>query len=168
MEKDNFFGDATYEIPETSNYMKFKDGENKFRVLSSAITGWEYWNNQNKPIRNKDTWATVPDDIREDSDIKHFWAFFVYNYEAKKVQILQITQKGIMKYIKSLTANPKWGNPKGYDITVTKSGSGMSTEYTYIADPHSELDSKIKDQFSKMKVDLSLLYAGGDPFTPEK
>ena len=38
-EINNFFNDTDYEIPETSNYMKFQEGDNKFRVLSSAITG---------------------------------------------------------------------------------------------------------------------------------
>ena len=29
--------------PVKNNYMKFADGNNTFRVLGSAVTGWEYW-----------------------------------------------------------------------------------------------------------------------------
>lgn len=168
----NFFPESDYEIPETSNYMKFTEGDNKFRVLSSAITGWEYWNTENKPVRRKEGWDTVPDDIKvdkgQDTAIRHFWAFVVWNYKAKKIQILEITQKGIMKYIKSLVKNPKWGNPMGYDIIVNKTGSGFDTEYTYIADPHSPVDPKITEQFKKMNIDLDLLFVGGDPFKADK
>ena len=41
-----------YKSPE-GNYMKLQDGENTFRVLSSAIVGWEYWNRDNKPVRSE-------------------------------------------------------------------------------------------------------------------
>lgn len=169
---DNFFPDSDYKIPETSNYMKFLEGDNKFRVLSSAITGWEYWTNQNKPVRNKENWDSVPDDIKFEKDgsvkINHFWAFIVWNYRANKVQILQITQKGIMKFIQGLVKNPKWGNPKGYDITISKTGSGFDTEYTFIADPHSSVDESIENKYQKMNIDLEALYKGDDPFNPKK
>lgn len=169
---NDFFPESDYEIPETSNYMKFQEGDNKFRVLSSAITGWEYWNTQNKPVRNKENWDVAPDDIKYEKDgsirINHFWAFVVYNYRSKRIQILQITQKGIMKYLKNLIKNPKWGHPKGYDITISKTGSGFDTEYTYIQDPHSPVDPKIEEQFKKMQIDLEELYVGGDPFNANK
>lgn len=169
---NDFFPESDYEIPETSSYMKFTEGDNKFRVLSSAIVGWQYWNTQNKPVRRQENWDSVPDDIKIEKDggvkINHFWAFIVYNYRAKKVQILEITQKGIMKYIKGLVKNPKWGNPKGYDIVINKTGSGFDTEYTYIADPHAPVEKHIEEQFGRMKIDLNLLFVGSDPFNPEK
>jgi hypothetical protein len=166
--KDDFFPESNYEIPTTSNYMKFSEGDNTFRVLSSAIVGWEYWNTDNKPIRKKEGWNTVPDDIKTDKDggvkINHFWAFVVYNYEAKKIQVLELTQKGIMKYIQGLTKNPKWGNPKGYDITVNRTGSGFDTEYICTANPPSEVEIKITEQYEKMNIKLESLFEGGDPF----
>lgn len=165
---NEFFPESDYKIPETSNYMKFKEGDNTFRVLSSAITGWEYWNTNNKPVRRKETWNTVPDDIKTESDgsirINHFWAFVVWNYEAKKIQILEVTQKGVMKYMQGLIKNPKWGNPKGYDITVTRNGSGFDTEYTCVASPHSPIEENIQTQYGSMKINLEALYDGGDPF----
>lgn len=165
---NDFFPEADYKIPTTSNYMKFQEGDNKFRVLSSAIVGWEYWNTDNKPVRNKENWKTVPDDIKVDKDgnikISHFWAFIVWNYNEQKVQILQITQKGIMKYIQSLVKNPKWGNPRGYDLIVNKTGSGLETDYSIIADPHSEVEPTILKQLDTMTVNLEALYDGKDPF----
>jgi len=169
---DSFFPDSDYQIPETSNYMRFVEGDNKFRVLSSAIVGWEYWNTNNKPVRKPENWDVVPEDIKTEKDgstrINHFWAFVVYNYNTKKIQILEVTQKGIMKYIKGLTKNIKWGNPKGYDITVNRTGSGFDTEYTFIADPHSEIDPKIIERFEKTHINLDALFEGLDPFSVEK
>jgi len=121
-----------YEVPvSASNYTKLQDGENNIRVLSSAIIGYEYWNNENKPIRSKEYPKDTPD-IRLDKDgnptrIKHFWAFVVWNYEQKRVQVLELTQKTLMGGIKALVDNEKWGDPKGYDLTITRIGEGLET-----------------------------------------
>jgi len=96
------------------NYYKFKQGENRFRILSSAITGYEYWNKDNKPIRSKEGFEGTPEDMKPDGQIKHFWAFIVWNYEAKRVQIMELTQKTIMYSIGALSDNAKWGDVKGY------------------------------------------------------
>jgi len=160
---DNFFPDAEYKIPETSNYMKFVEGDNKFRVLSSAIVGYEYFNKDMKPVRSRTPFDETPD-IKKDGRVNHFWAFVVWNYKAERIQILELTQKGIMKFIQALVKNPKWGNPKGYDITVTRQGSGLDTEYTFVADPHSEIAESIALAYEKKVIDLEALYEGKDPF----
>lgn len=163
---NNFFGDENYKLPSTDNYMKFKEGENTFRVLSSAIVGYEYFNKESKPVRSKLPFDETPD-IKEDSEVKHFWAFCVWNYNDERVQVLQVSQKGIMSFMQNLIQNKRWGNPQGYDITINRTGSGMSTEYTYMANPHSVLEDKIAEAWSKAKVDLTELYTGGDPFKPK-
>lgn len=162
---ENFFGDPNYKMPVTSNYMKFKDGENTFRVLSSAITGYVYFNTENKPIRSQHDFDVTPGK-KEDGEVKHFWAFAVWNYADERVQILELTQKGVMGFIQSLVSNKRWGNPTGYDITVNKSGAGLKTDYEVMANPHSPLEQKIAEAWSKCRVDLRELYTNGDPFKP--
>lgn len=161
---NDFFQDANYEIPVTSNYMKFSEGDNTFRVLSSAIIGYEYFDQDNKPVRSPEPFDVVPTDVKKGGAIKHFWAFAVYNYEAKRIQVMELTQKGLMKAIQAYVKNPKWGNPKGYDITVTRTGSGLDTEYSITPNPHSPLDAKIASQYANMNVNLNALYENGDPF----
>lgn len=168
MNNENFFPTEDYKLPVTSNYMKFTEGENTFRVLSSAIVGYEYFNTQNKPVRSKEAFDSVPDDIKKDKDgkfkISHFWAFIVYNYDANRIQVLELTQKGLMKYIQGLVKNEKWGNPTGYDITVTRTGAGLDTEYTIMSNPHSGIDPAIIEQYKNKSINLKALYAGEDPF----
>jgi len=161
---DNFFPDSDYKMPETSNYMKFNEGDNSFRVLSSAVIGFEYFTKDNKPVRMKVMPDVMPSDIKENGAIKHFWAFVVYNYESKRIQILELTQKGIMKTMQSYIKNPKWGNPKEYDFIVTRTGSGMDTEYAITVNPKDTLDQSIVDRFTKMNIDLEALFANKDPF----
>lgn len=164
---DSFFPSSDYKVPTTSNYMKFVEGKNKFRVLSSAIVGYEYWNTENKPVRSETPFDETPG-IKPDGKINHFWAFIVYSYDAKKIQILELTQKSIMNYIQGLVNDEAWGNPKGFDLVVNRKGSGMDTEYTTVANPHTKVDPAIIEQFEKSKIDLRALYSGLDPFTVEK
>src|SRR3989344_733949 len=110
------FLEKDYKMPVNSNYYKFKEGKNKFRVLSDAITGWEYWTTENKPVRSEEPFEEMPEDIKKDKEgksrINHFWAFIVYSYENKRVQILELTQKSIMNAIKSYLDEPDWGDVK--------------------------------------------------------
>jgi len=163
-ENIDFFPDSDYKIPETSNYMKFLEGDNTFRVLSSAIVGFEYFKEDNKPVRSRTVFDSIPDDIKKGGTVKHFWAFIVYNYEAKRIQILELTQKGIMKTMQSYIKNPKWGNPREYDFIVTRTGSGMDTEYAITVNPKAPLEESVKEAFAKAKISLDALYENEDPF----
>lgn len=165
--QDDFFPEEDYKLPETSNYMKFIEGENPFRVLSSAIVGYEYFNKDNKPIRSKEAFEITPSDIKKDGTVKHFWAFVVWNYNSKKIQILELTQKGIMKTIQAYIKNPKWGNPRGYDFIVSKTGSGLDTEYATSVNPKDEINAEIVEKYNAMNVNLEALYEGADPFASE-
>lgn len=162
---DNFFGSEDYKIPDTSNYMKFIEGDNVFRALSSAIVGFVYFNTDNKPVRSKEVPESVPSDIQKDGNIKHFWAFIVWNENAKRVQLLEITQKSIMTTMQAYIKNAKWGSPKKYDFIVSKKGSGFDTEYAISVNPKAPLDESIAKKYLGMKINLDALFEGLDPFT---
>ena len=155
------FAPAGYKLPSNSSYMKFTQGKNKFRFLSSLVTGYEYWNTDNKPVRSREE-PTDTSDGKEEEDgkvrVNHFWAAVVYNYQTEAIETLQITQKGIMKYITGLLNDPEWGSPKNYDIVVTREGEGLGTKYTVAANPHKELDPAIKEAYEDCGIDLNALF----------
>jgi hypothetical protein len=156
-----------YEIPQApSGYMRFQDGLNRIRILSSAIVGFEYFTQANKPVRQRQPFEEIPSDIKKDGKIKPFWAFVVWNYQLKMVQILELTQKTIMFAVESLVKNDKWGDPKMYDIAITKSGEGLDTEYSVQGEPPiGEPSEEIKNAYSTKYVKLEALYEGADPFS---
>ncbi len=161
-----------YTVPDNNNYFKFKEGENTFRIMSSAIIGYEYWTNDKKPVRSKDHFESTPN-IKLDKDgkptkVKHFWAFVVWNYKSNSIQILQVTQSSIQGAIKALVDNEKWGTPMGYDITVTRVGDGLDTEYSTMPNPHLEVAEEIKTAHRTKKVNIEALYDGEDPFEGDK
>ncbi len=165
------FLDPKYEIPVApSNYMRFQKGMNRFRILSPAVTGYEYWTKDNKPMRSKVRWDFIPTDIKlengQPTAIKHFWAFVVWNYNENLIQILQITQSTIQSSIKA-GVDLRKGNATNNDIGVERKGDGFDTEYTVqFADPSPVLP-EIEEAYKAKKIDLEALFEGGDPFTSD-
>lgn len=160
----------TYQIPDSkSGYFKLKDGKNRFRILSPAITGYEYWNLDNKPVRQKEQFNVIPLDIKLNNDgtysqIKHFWAFLVWSYDQKMVQILEITQASIQRQMKTKIDNRE-GKATENDFVVTRSGTGFDTEYDVdILDP-SPVPTDAVVAMKAKKINLEALYGGGDPFS---
>lgn len=157
-----------YKIPKApSDYMNFEDGDNTFRIMSSAIVGYEYFTKENKSVRSRVPFEDYPSDIKENGKIKPFWAFIVWNYKLSRIQILELTQKTIMNYIKkALVDNPKWGDPTMYDITVNKTGISLETEYTVAGEPPlAEPTEDIKTAFASKYINLEALFENADPFT---
>ena len=166
---NNFLPDK-YEMPDsTSGYMKFKQNDNTFRILSSAIVGFETWidteDGKRKPIRWR--MGTEMKAEKIGTDPKHFWAFVVWNFNDKKVQILELTQKGIMRSIQALVNNPKWGDPKTYNLVVTRTGEGMETDYQVQPEPKEDLDEGILKFYKDLNINLEALFTGDDPFKSE-
>lgn len=155
-----------YELPDNSSFMKFVTGKNKFRILSSLVTGYEYWKTSEEgkdvPVRSREVPADTSDGkVNPKSkkvDVNHFWLVAVWNYATESVQTLEITQKGIQKYILGLVNDPNWGKPQGYDIVVTKEGEGLNTKYTVAANPHKELPAEIIEAYEKADVNLESVF----------
>lgn len=152
-----------YEQPKSdSNYMKFEKGENKFRILSKPILGWEDWKDK-KPLRfpmDKKPQASI--DPKQ--PVKHFWTMLVWNYEEARVQILEITQVTVIAGITTLVKDLEWGAPYGYDIKVIKKGDGMETEYTVTPSPKKKLADEIVVAYNQKPCNLNAIMTGEDPF----
>lgn len=164
MTTPNDFLPENYETPASANqYMKFQDGENRFRVLSKPILGWIDWDGK-KPIRYRfnDKPAKSIDPLKP---IKHFWSMVVWNVAEEKVQILEITQSTVQAAIQSLSKDDDWGSPFDYDLKVTKTGKDMDTKYGTNPAPKKPITAEIQQAImDKGPINLEALFEGGDPF----
>lgn len=153
-----------YEAPKSASngYLKLQDGENRIRILSAPILGWEDWM-EKKPIRYR--MENKPNkSIDSKKPFKHFWAFIVFNYMTEQVQIMQVTQATIRRSLEALCKDADWGAPYGYDIKITKSGEGVDTEYTINPVPHKPIDAYIIKCFEERPINLQAMYDSEDPF----
>jgi len=171
MKKNNDeFLPKDYEIPEDSPYMKWKQGENIFRVLGKAEKGWEYWTevpgkDKRQPIRKRKFEDINTDDYQinpktgELDKAKHFWMLPVYNYKVQRVQVLEITQSTVQEAMHGLLRDKDWGHPRGYDLVVTRSGEGKeSTKYSVRSKPHKELNKGILKLYEDMKINIESVF----------
>lgn len=163
-----------YQKPELpSNYMKIVEGDNKVRVLSSAVVGYELWFD-GKPKRQI-TPFTPEQEAKADMDTfsmkpkkqRHFWAFKVWNYEAKRPQILQITQKMIQDGINGIIMSD-WGPPFTYDLLIRKVGQKKETAYQVFPQKPSDFPAALQAEADKLTVDLTALFRGEDPFATKE
>lgn len=141
------------------------ESEVKFRILSSAITGYLDWmeteEGGKKPIRTKEQPKTSFDPERP---ARHFWAFVVWNYVENCIQIMEITQATIQDAIIGMINDEDWGDPKGYDIKIKKEGEKLKTRYALTPSNKSEISEEIKTALKESNVNLEKLFDGGNPF----
>lgn len=71
--------------------------------------------------------------------------------------------------IKKQVDNPKWGDPRDYDFTVTRTEEKGKTTYSVTNAPKEALDPGILQLYKDTPLNMAALYEGGDPFAePEQ
>lgn len=149
------------------DYLKFQDGETKFRILDKPIVGYIAWA-ERKPyrIRTTETFSEKFPDVTLDADnkTKIFWAMPVYNVNTEEIQLLEIDKATVLSAIEGLATDADWGDPTGYDIKVIKAGKGKDTTYTTTPGKASPIDPQILKDLKDMGMNISALYDGGNPF----
>jgi hypothetical protein len=167
---------------QVGNYMKFEDGQNRIRILEKPITGYVYWEDAEgnlvpknemagkggKPVRVK-SWEGLTNAQR--GAMKGFAAMVVWNYQAERIQILEIKQVGIMNALEALSLSKSWGDVTSFDIVITKTRTGINptdVEYSVMPEPKEPVSKEIKEAYKEAHIDLEALYRGEDPFGVEK
>ena len=61
----------------------------------------------------------------------------VWNYKESRIQILELTQFwSEARACQALAKDDEWGDPRKYDISITKSGEKLETTYAMTPKPH--------------------------------
>lgn len=157
-----------YQAPKAASqyYFKLQEGENRVRILSKPVFGWEDWTLERKPVRFLMNEKPAKS-IDPKKPIKHFWAFVVWNVNEEQIQIMQITQATIRNSIEALCKDEDWGSPFGYDIKIIKKGEGKETEYSVNPAPHKEVSKEVLQAFKERPINLEALFISADPFSQE-
>ena len=156
-----------YEVPKSGGrYTKLKAGESvKLRILSSPILGYEKWTNDKQPIRwRMNEQEPHRNDWKQGEKAKHFWAMVVWNRNAQQIEVWQVSQISIQEGIQNLIKNEDWGNPKEYDITVTRTDKDGRTSYSLVPSNLRPVENGVIDNLHEMTIDLQKLFTGDDPF----
>jgi len=101
-------------------------------------------------------------DIDRNGNPKYFWMFVVIHEGAPK--ILEIRQKSIRGAILEYTRDEDYGDPRGYDITITRSGHKMDTKYIVTPKPPSPATQEMVDSVAEARIDIRAIWENGQPF----
>ena len=137
---------ADYDLPQDPQKFlrlsKCAEGKIRIRFLTSPIVGYSWWetylgedNKEKRRCKRVPEFQQVPRPER--ADAKAFWLALVLNRSGEEscVQCLELDQRSVMQAIKDLVDPDvsSWGSPvglkDGYDIVITKTGSGKDTRY---------------------------------------
>jgi hypothetical protein len=164
---------SNYTPPESSSegggkYTKIKENESvRLRILSEAITGYNYWTADNKCHRSELRFESTPN-IREGEKQKHFWAFKVWNYNTKQIEIWEITQSSIRDTLWAYWKDEEeYGDLRKFPLKITRTGKALETKYQVIAGQIKPLDEEIAAISANTPVNLLALYDGANPFSSD-
>jgi len=163
-----------YQLPAApSKYLRLNDGKTKFRILSPAIYGCEFWvtleDGTRKPRRFRTASEAVNSpELNLEEGLKDFWVMVVWEYETHSIKVLELTQKSIQKQILEVLNNEDWGRDLSqYDLTITKTGAALTTRYSVLPSNKLPITPEMKQQLENTFVNLEALYDGLDPFSKE-
>lgn len=108
-----------YKVPESSGglYHKFEDGKTyTIRIASEPVVY------QTEFVRGEET------------NISTKYAWLAWNVEDKHPIILQLPVTAYKK-IAAFAADADYGDPQNYNIKITRTGTGLDTEYNVVPSP---------------------------------
>ena len=159
-------------IPEpnpSSDYLKIREGDkHRIRIMGTSkdpatfIQGWEAWGNDDKPHRepyvlNQLCPESLKKICRKGEKTKLFWMFTVWHEDDEKPMVYEVTQSTIKTAILAYVKNPAWGNPSRYILEIGRTGSGLETVYTVIAEPPVEVAKAVTDAMKDAMIDLRVI-----------
>jgi hypothetical protein len=103
-------------------------------------------------------------------DVKFAIAVPIFSFDTGKVQVLQITQKSILKELDAISQMEDYSNLLEWDMIISKKGSGLTTEYTVRPAPRKKGSQEHVDaawiEAKESGFDIQRLLTGGNPFKP--
>ena len=104
--------------------------------------------------------------------LKFALALPVYNYDASEVQVLNLTQKSIIRELDGISQTDDYDDLTATDFTLGKEGSGLKTEYKLLPVPRKKgADATIAAAWEEAKsagFAIERMMTGGNPFREDK
>lgn len=103
--------------------------------------------------------------------MKFALALPVYNFETARVEVLQLSQKSLIREIDAVSQMEDYSDITAIDFQLGKEGSGLNTEYKLTPVPRKKgADKEIAAAWEDARsagFDISRLLSGADPFKAE-
>lgn len=165
----NFYDSKFKVTKQKDQFLKLKEGANKVRFFPEHLVCFEIFveildeknQRQIKPLRKTEPFTSEelsqltlnnPADKAKLTLIQ-----LVYDYADEEFKFWSITQNSLLTALKEYSQNSDYGNPVNYDITISKKGQNLDTEYTFMPSPPKPLDKTIAKRSKNLTFDLKKL-----------
>lgn len=136
-----------------SDFMSFVEGENKIRIVSTGVIGFQHVMKTANRFINLGLCSEdeTCENCRKGYEPKRVWKWIVLDYSDMKIKILDA---GPMLGNQICEMASISGDPQEYDILVKRVGQKLKTEYTALKGESKELPEEIKKtlEFSKKRL----------------
>jgi len=144
-----------------------EDGDYDFRFLTEIPFEYPvHWVENSRGKRSKIKCAGRGCPVCERGEVpKNVYLCHVINRKLNRIQVYEFG-KQVFDQIKKLALNPKWGDIRGYDVTITKDVASKPQVYNVSPDPakNNLTDEEKADAMEFMKrMDLNKLSASAKP-----
>lgn len=103
--------------------------------------------------------------------VKFALALPVFNFDTNRVEVLQLTQRSLIRELDGISQMPDYEDILAIDFILGKEGAGLNTEYKLTPVPRKKgTDKTIAEAWEDARsadFDLNRLLIGGDPFKAE-
>ena len=163
-----------------------KGGTYRGHILSLPVTGFKLWFKRNEgggetcrrvardpdPALIAELEADVGGTllIREGKrQVQRFAAFFAWNYELERIQVVEATQMSVLRDLDRLTADPDYSDLSDWDLQIVRDGEALLTKYSVDFKPtkrRGALATQIQAAWYECETkgcDLHVLYSNGHP-----
>ena len=138
----------------SSDYLKLEDGKTvTIRIVSETYYKRLVTDKQGSIIDTRD----FTEDMFDQAEGKGFAVRdrFVWGVWSRDEQAAKVFECGASIYsqLKTLAQDPDWGDPRGYDIKITRTGTGLDTKYAVMPGKNSD---PISDEEGNAVLELDI------------
>lgn len=159
-------------IPSVGGFLKAKEGDTNFRLLTDFIVGFQGWKDKKSFLRypNADGSCSIsPDEVDVktlysvgDPQIDYVWVAKALDLEEGGVKLLTISQKTLMKAIEAWEENPRGGDIRKFDCNILGKKEGGKTSYTFQAFPQGKIEESWEKQIATADLSFDGIFEGED------
>lgn len=160
-------------IPGAGSFFSFEEGENEFRFLTDFTIAWQGWTVDGKSFLRRpfedggcsidDSEVTSDGQYSKGPRIDYCWIAKVLDFKDAQVKTITMTQKSVMKMIEGWEKNPRGGDVKNWDVSVSKKKEGGFTKYNFQAFPQKTLSAKEAKAIADANLSIEDLFDDKSP-----
>jgi hypothetical protein len=158
---------TTYQAPKKpSKYLRLTEGTHMIHLLSKPEEVVSFFSIFDEETKKKTCYPDLGDG-NQPAGTKNNWAFKIWNYETKEIQIWEVSQNSIKDFLKTLASSKLKSDWTQYPIEVSRKGEKLETVYTCIAGDKQPITKEIEKAMANTFVNLQAMATGQDPFDSE-